>query len=111
MSDDDGKVVPIFGADRSEEDESVAHVTGKCRCLGCGHEWMVVAPAGLHVFECSECGTMRGVYQQLISPAEGQQIFRCTSCDNDLFSVQPHQIVCCVCGMSATWKELAELTD
>lgn len=54
------------------------HLSGEAHCIGCGHDWVAVAPVGVWQFECPSCTTMKGIYRYPVGAAEGDAYFRCT---------------------------------
>lgn len=73
------------------------HRSGAARCLGCGHEWTAVAPAGENRLECPACKTDKGIFHGLCYPQDGY-IWRC-NCDNEFFLLTPNGELCPVCGV------------
>ena len=46
------------------------HLAGPAKCIGCGHEWVAVSPAGTTVFECPECGEQKGARRGVVTDDE-----------------------------------------
>jgi len=87
------------------EEQVDPHMSGRARCVGCGHGWEAVAPIGTTRLECPGCGTQRGAFVCTTEPAEGLR-WKC-KCGNDLFSLHDKGAPCCArCGLRATgWVE------
>jgi hypothetical protein len=85
------------------------HIFGTAYCVACKHTWEIVAQAGIKGFECPACHLDKGVLRYLVRPEEGSKVYEC-GCDNDLFLVQPHRILCISCGKGTSFAALAELT-
>ncbi len=73
------------------------HGAGDAHCIGCGHTWVAVAPAGTTRFECPECHAMKGHWTWEFAPAEGS-LMRVCDCGNDLFRYTPDGYMCANCG-------------
>lgn len=54
-----------------EKLERSPHIAGSAICLGCRHEWAVVAECGAIGFECPNCGLEKGVHKYLCRPENG----------------------------------------
>lgn len=78
-----------------------AHIEGHGWCMNCKHEWEAVAPVGTTRLECPSCGTHNGVWRGSCSPPEGQSLWVCSVCGNDVFTVQPHRAFCTRCGTTS----------
>jgi hypothetical protein len=75
------------------------HLSGKAKCLECHHEWVNVAPAGLHHFECPKCGLLKGVYHAVVMPDE---LFQC-HCGCASYFIGRYGCMCALCGELATF--------
>lgn len=95
MSD---KVVD-FAAAKAEREP---HWAGRCKCVGCNHEWEGVGPMGLVWFDCPSCGLPKGTFKHPFGPAEDDLAFACLNCASEAFSVYKRagvvKIVCMGCG-------------
>lgn len=73
------------------------HIAGEAVCLGCGHEWAAVAPAGVDVLECPKCELEKGVFAGL--PQFDEQHWTCGDCGGQLFRITPERTYCAKCGL------------
>lgn len=81
------------------KDDETPWINGKARCIGCGHEWQAVTPAGKpQGLECPECHALKGVIRGM-AIAEGE-IFIC-DCGNDLYFIYRNGMLCANCGVWA----------
>lgn len=85
------------------------HLSGRAKCLQCGHEWVAVVPVGTTVFECPECKLERGVMQGLCNVPDGHKNWTC-NCGCDLFRVTATPqgkfmgIMCLLCGLDQSFS-------
>jgi Zn finger protein HypA/HybF involved in hydrogenase expression len=79
------------------KEECYPHISGECKCLDCGHEWVGEAPVGVCILECPQCQTLRGVHKYDISRDE--PYWTC-NCGNKLFFITPNGTYCPKCGES-----------
>lgn len=70
---------------------------GPAICIGCGNRWQAVAPIGSVELECSECGTMKGIFEFPFAPADGDERWEC-GCGNQLFYITQNGHRCANCG-------------
>lgn len=81
-----------------EREKRTPHLTGRARCLACGHRWEAVAPVGTIWLTCplSACGLERG---RFVAQAEvmGVEHWHC-ACGCDLFYITKDYIYCPNCG-------------
>lgn len=83
---------------QTAREQRMPHLRGPATCLNCGHTWEAVTPAGTIVgLECSQCGTLKGVYDGFIAP---DTRFVCP-CGNDLYYLKPDGCMCLNCGLMA----------
>jgi len=80
---------------KQREDEP-KYISGQAICSACEHEYIAVAPAGVGLFECPECKTMKGRMKYEIVPDDGY-VWHC-SCGCDLFRITPKATICINCG-------------
>lgn len=73
------------------------HMEGQAVCLNCAHKWVSVSPIGVCHLECPECGTMKGVYNNLCEPEEGTAVWTC-KCECYHFILREDRIMCAHCG-------------
>lgn len=75
------------------------HLSGRCRCLACGHEWVGVTPVGLpDGLECPSCHLMKGAHLGLAYPAADAWVCNCGAA---LFFITPSGALCSLCGTRA----------
>lgn len=93
----------------AKREERSPHWAGKCRCLGCGNEWVGVGPVGYTAgLECPSCGLPKGVVKNLFGADTGDHVLSCTDCGNDTFAIYKRKpdmlkIVRCIgCGLDCT---------
>jgi len=79
------------------------HLSGKIKCLHCGHTWIGVCPIdeekGVPAMECPSCHLFHGFYIYPILPNEGEEIYKC-NCGGELFFIikgRGHR--CILCGV------------
>ena len=77
--------------------ERTQHTCGEAFCIGCGYEWIAVAPTGTTRFECPECKAFKGLYRFEFMPEEGQLVATCP-CSNQLYYLTPEGHMCANCG-------------
>lgn len=89
---------------KAKEDRT-PHWTGPCRCLGCKHEWIGVAPVGTHVVECPVCGLNKGHAIHLFGADEGDLSLQC-NCGCDALNAYRRKgrfyVKCMACGEDLT---------
>ncbi len=73
------------------------HVAGEAFCLGCGHTWAAVAPAGTDRFECPACRRHLGAFKFECVPPPGSMVRVC-NCGNQLFYMTTEGHLCPNCG-------------
>jgi hypothetical protein len=82
------------------KDESEPHLKGYAKCLACNHKWIAIVPVGVSEFECPNCGSFKGVYQEFV--IDGPEIWVCQyGCD--IFRITPDYIYCVNCGTEQTF--------
>lgn len=86
--------------------EREPHIQGTCVCLGCRHEWVGVAPCGVHVgLECPSCELPKGVYKNLIGSSVGDLYLRC-ECGCEALTAYVRgglkYVMCMSCGTDLT---------
>lgn len=74
--------------------ERTPHASGLARCVGCSHEWTVVAPLGTLQLECPECKTMKGVFAHPYRP----EVYLQCECGNTLFYATENGVFCPNCA-------------
>lgn len=57
--------------------ERQPHWTGRCKCVGCGHEWEAVAPIGKMWVDCPCCNLPKGTPKFPFGGAVGDTVFTC----------------------------------
>jgi hypothetical protein len=91
-----------MSADIHSLDEARPHTYGKARCLGCGHEWEAVVPAGVAEFECPGCHLEKGVRVGLVYPTP---FWEC-GCGSSHFCINDRlQPVCVLCGLTQVFDD------
>jgi hypothetical protein len=98
-----GVVLSING-NCSEGEQSEITITGKARCILCGHEWSAQAPGGTTYLQCPSCRCFKGAF---VGPCsrDGIDIWRC-GCGNTLFELTKNGAFCPHCGSWVTgWCE------
>lgn len=89
------------------KEENAPHWAGRCKCIGCGHEWVGVGPIGVVIaLECPECGLPKGVTKCLFGGEEGDAVFVCQVCGSEAMTAYKrnghfHQR-CMGCGTDQT---------
>ena len=73
------------------------HRQGLARCIGCGHGWEAVAPAGTIALECPLCGSSKGRFLEVVGLPVGTRRWVC-ACENELFYVLERTMICANCG-------------
>jgi len=90
---------------QAAKEERQPHWSGECVCLGCGHEWVGVAPIGTHVVECPSCGLDKGHSRHLFGPMEGDSVFQCDCGSEGLMAYLRSgrfHMICLACGVNHT---------
>jgi len=77
-------------------DEHRPHLSGKARCIACGHEEVCVAPLGVTWMECGKCHTDHMTWSAQVERDEPH--WHC-NCGNNLFYVTPEGWYCPMCGV------------
>lgn len=90
-------VLPVSVLSFKRPDPVDPHMTGKARCIQCGHEWVAVAPVGTVFLECPECRTEKGRFIGACAPQEGTEVREC-NCGNQLFYLTREGHMCANCG-------------
>lgn len=88
-----------FQAKKAERDP---HWSGKCKCLGCGHEWVGVGPIGVMIVDCPSCNLPKGHIKHLFGPQEGDSVFQCMCGSEALtayYNKGQFRLVCMACGI------------
>lgn len=81
------------------DEPTTPHLSGRCVCLGCKHEWVGVTPVGKHDgLECPACGLLKGVHVGIAYPVE---MWQCGTCSAVLFFITKDGAQCSVCGVKA----------
>lgn len=78
------------------------HGSGEAFCIGCGHEWVAVAPVGVTHLQCPECKTMKGHFKFEYYPEVGSFVREC-NCGNQLFYLTKDGHLCPNCGTYQTY--------
>lgn len=85
--------------------EREPHWQGKCKCIGCGHEWEGVAPIGTMFVDCPSCELPKGHPKHPFGCAEGDSVFKC-SCGSEALTAYMHKgrfnLRCMACGTEKT---------
>lgn len=97
---DEPRETNIVSFERTRADRS-PHLSGRARCLHCGHEWVAVAPVGTTILECPSCRLCKGAYQGLVAPSSSH-VWIC-SCKCDTFWLTPEGAFCQLCGDIQNW--------
>ena len=89
--------------------ERLPHLAGTARCLGCGHEWVMVSKVGtFRDMNCPACHLDKGVTAGLVEHQEGDLRYTC-NCGCNIFEVGTYGIQCLVCGVRVAFETLEEL--
>lgn len=97
-----GDNIVSFAAAREERSP---HFAGEAKCVGCGHEWAAVAPAGTQRLDCPSCDLPKGVWKHPFGAADGDRLFICNCGSEALtayFRKGRFRIVCMGCGTDQT---------
>lgn len=78
------------------DEPTTPHLSGRCVCLGCKHEWVGVVPVGVISMECPQCHLQKGVHVGIAVPDTAWQ---CGTCNALLFFMTPAGAQCSVCGV------------
>lgn len=82
------------------------HNSGMAKCLGCGHEWMAVAPVSHRTnLECPSCSLFRGEFMGNCAPSDDEPVYQC-GCGCELWFVVPSGVFCRGCGNTLAFSEL-----
>lgn len=74
--------------------ERGAHLSGEAFCVGCGHEWVAVAPVGTIELECPSCHVVKGLMKY---GCELDTAWTC-GCGCYVFMISPNGVICWHCG-------------
>jgi len=74
--------------------DNIPSLTGPAICIQCKYKWTAVAPAGVYLLECPECGLEKGVWEY---PMKTETLWTCL-CGNDFFRINEDGIFCGLCG-------------
>ena len=77
--------------------EHAPHLSGDCRCLDCGHEWIGVAPVGTACIDCPKCGAVKGARFAMVMPEADEPYWTC-ACGNIFFVMTEAYTMCPNCG-------------
>jgi hypothetical protein len=97
-------VIPL----RAREPEG-PYLSGRARCLDCGHEWEASAPVGTVHLECPKCTTSKGVMRGPVGGDVGEAEWTC-NCGGDVFKIVARKDgtfkgICCLrCGAHQTFR-------
>lgn len=94
-----------------QREASDPHLSGQARCIGCGHEWVAVAPVGVWQFECPACQTMKGIHNYPVGPEAGDLAFQCNCGCEALTAYQRDGLFflrCMSCGTDHTMAVFGE---
>lgn len=72
------------------------HLTGRAKCLACGHEYVAVCPEGADWMECPECSLQR---VRMIAQVQVNEPHWVCNCGNDLFHITQYRVYCPNCGL------------
>lgn len=84
----------VLNFKRSVEPEK--YITGKARCMVCGHKHIAVATVGSDWLRCPECRLHKARFVHAALPGEGE-IFQC-SCGCTAFVITRDGFVCIHCA-------------
>jgi len=71
------------------------HSSGPAHCMVCKYEWVAIAPVGVVWLECSNCGSMKGLFKYSCQREGSEWV---CNCGNTLFCVTPDGTYCPNCG-------------
>jgi len=81
------------------------HWEGRCRCIGCKHEWHGVAPIGVMFVDCPSCGEHKGHPYYPFGASDGDLVFQCV-CGSEALTVFKRagrfRTICMACGADQT---------
>jgi hypothetical protein len=80
-------------------------LSGEARCLGCGNEWVAVAPVGVWQLECDKCNSMKGIFKLPVGSGEDDLVFSCDcGCEaiTAYYSKGQFNLRCMTCGVDVT---------
>ncbi len=80
---------------KPEPEELQETLSGTGYCIECKHQWAAVAPVGIHLFECPNCGTEKGTWFGIVEPPGSR--WEC-NCGGQLFFVTETGFDCAKCG-------------
>lgn len=79
------------------DEPTTPHLSGRCVCLGCLHQWVGVTPVGkFDGLECPSCHLLKGVHIGIAFP---KQMWECGTCKAYLFFMTPAGAQCSLCGV------------
>ena len=86
-------------------EERQRHWSGPCKCLGCGHEWVGVAPIGVMFVDCPECDLPKGHPKHPFRSDVGDLAFVC-NCGSEALTAYMRGgrfwMMCMGCGVDHT---------
>jgi hypothetical protein len=86
--------------------EREPHWAGKAVCVGCRHEWVQVAPAGVTCVGCPSCGLPKGFPKFPFGADEGDALLTCSPCGGDALTAYKREgrmyVRCMGCGTDLT---------
>lgn len=85
---------------QEEREKRTPHMSGPAHCLLCGHKEIAVAPVGVIWMECSNCKSMKMVYDGPVLPPAA---FLACQCGNQLLYLTIEGPACPNCGESPLW--------
>lgn len=82
-------------------EERSPHWSGTCKCIGCQHEWVGVAPMGTFFVGCPSCGLPKGHPKHPFGAQDGDSVFIC-NCGSEALTAYRHNgkftLRCMGCG-------------
>ena len=89
-----------------EREKRSPHWAGECKCIGCGHRWVGVAPLGTMFVECPSCGLSKGhPYHPFGAGEAGDVVFKC-NCGSEAMTAYYRggrfRFQCMSCGADQT---------
>lgn len=88
------------------KEEREPHWSGTCKCIGCGHEWVGVAPMGVMFVDCPSCELPKGHPKYPFGGGEaGDAVFTC-NCGSEALTAyyrgNRFRLQCMACGTDHT---------
>lgn len=87
-------------------EERQPHWTGTAHCVGCHHEWQVVAPLGTMILDCPSCSLPKGMPKHPFGADAGDLCLTCAECGGEALTAYKRAgkfwVRCMGCGNDLT---------